>query len=134
MTRPRRGDAPRGTVYLLHFSAPYRHAQHYIGFAADLPARLAQHEAGTGARLLQVVAECGITWTIARTWERATRTDERRLKNRGGASRLCPICRAQLELRLDHTSRRPTAAERRRFEAHAPTPGEYSAMEYSAAA
>jgi hypothetical protein len=39
-----------GTVYLLHFSAPYRHARHYTGWTDDLPARLTAHAAGRGAR------------------------------------------------------------------------------------
>jgi hypothetical protein len=32
-----------GTVYLLHFSAPYKHARHYTGWTDDLPGRLDQH-------------------------------------------------------------------------------------------
>ncbi|MBB5085041.1 putative GIY-YIG superfamily endonuclease [Nonomuraea endophytica] len=30
-----------GTVYLLHFAQPYRHARHYLGWTTDLQARLA---------------------------------------------------------------------------------------------
>jgi hypothetical protein len=37
-------------VYLLHFDTPYRHARHYLEYAADLDVRLAQHRAGRGAR------------------------------------------------------------------------------------
>ncbi|MGO9899899.1 MAG: hypothetical protein ACLP0J_09445 [Solirubrobacteraceae bacterium] len=45
-----RGGA--GTVYLLHFDVPYRHARHYTGWTGrDLPGRLAQHQAGAGALL-----------------------------------------------------------------------------------
>ena len=89
MTGP--GANPRGTLYLLHFSQPYRHARHYSGFATDLDARLAEHQAGRGARLLQVAKAAGITWTLARTWP-GDRTRERQLKNQGGASRRCPEC------------------------------------------
>jgi hypothetical protein len=64
-----RGKAPGGVVYLVHFSEPYRHARHYTGWTVDLEARLAEHRAGRGARLLQVVAQAGIGWTLARTWE-----------------------------------------------------------------
>ncbi len=85
------GAGTRGTLYLLHFSQPYRHARHYSGFATDLDARLADHQAGRGARLLQVAKAAGITWTLARTWP-GDRTRERRLKNQGGASRRCPEC------------------------------------------
>jgi predicted GIY-YIG superfamily endonuclease len=80
-----------GTVYLLHFDRPYRHARHYVGWAKDVTARLAQHEVGQGARLLQVVRDAGITWTLARTWE-GTRRRERQIKSMGGASRRCPLC------------------------------------------
>ncbi len=80
-------------VYLLHFSEPYKHAKHYMGSAVDLDARLAEHAAGQGARLTQVVKGDGITWTLARTWQGGRRR-ERQLKNQGGASRCCPTCKA----------------------------------------
>jgi predicted GIY-YIG superfamily endonuclease len=80
-----------GTVYLLHFDQPYKHARHYLGWTADLDARLARHEAGTGARLLEVAHDAGIGWTLARTWE-GGRARERQLKNQGGATRRCPLC------------------------------------------
>jgi site-specific DNA-cytosine methylase len=32
-----------GTVYLLHFDRPYKHARHYLGWAESLDARLAVH-------------------------------------------------------------------------------------------
>lgn len=81
-----------GTVYLLHFDAPFGHAKHYTGWSADLPARLAEHEAGRGARLTEVVAEAGIRFVLTRTWPGVTRVFERSLKNRGGAARYCPGC------------------------------------------
>jgi predicted GIY-YIG superfamily endonuclease len=83
---------PIGTVYLLHFDRPYQHARHYLGWALDLNTRLADHNAGRGARLLQVVHTAGIGWTLARTWTGATRNRERQLKRQGGASRCCPLC------------------------------------------
>jgi predicted GIY-YIG superfamily endonuclease len=82
---------PQGILYLLHFSEPYKHARHYSGIAIDLDARLAEHEAGRGARLLQVAKAAGITWTLARTWP-GDRKRERQLKAQGGASRRCPEC------------------------------------------
>jgi predicted GIY-YIG superfamily endonuclease len=78
-------------VYLLHFSRPYKHARHYTGWASDLKARLAEHEQGRGARLLQVITAAGITWKLARTWP-GDRKRERELKNMSGASRRCPEC------------------------------------------
>lgn len=69
-----------GTVYLLHFSAPYRHARHYTGWTYDLAARLAVHAAGHGARLVAVAKAAGITFALART-RPGTRADERAIKH-----------------------------------------------------
>ena len=80
-----------GTVYLLHFDRPYRHARHYTGWTTNLAGRLAEHAAGRGAHLLAVIASQGIGWRLARTWP-GTRSLERALKRQGGASRRCPIC------------------------------------------
>ena len=94
-------DRKPGTVYLLHFDRPYGPgggangrgtAKHYLGWAKDLQRRLAHHAAGTGARLTQVVADAGIGWTLARTWE-GDRHRERQLKQQGGRARLCPVCK-----------------------------------------
>jgi predicted GIY-YIG superfamily endonuclease len=80
-----------GTVYLLHFDCPYRHARHYLGWASNLDARLAEHDAGRGARLMEVISCAGIGWELARTWT-GDRGRERQLKRQGGASRCCPCC------------------------------------------
>ncbi|SOD72743.1 hypothetical protein SAMN05892883_2090 [Jatrophihabitans sp. GAS493] len=80
-----------GTVYLLHFDRPYKHAKHYIGWASNLDARLAHHRAGSGANLLAVLRREGIGWTLARTWN-GSRNRERQIKLQGGASRVCPMC------------------------------------------
>lgn len=87
------GGVGEGTVYLLHFTERYRHAQHYTGWTVDLDARLATHRSGDGARLLEVIAGAGIDWQLARTWP-GGRNRERALKRQGGASRRCPICKA----------------------------------------
>lgn len=82
-------------VYLLHFDSPINPAhpcRHYLGYASDLNKRLALHQAGQGARLTQVAKERGITWQLVRIWKNATRTDERRLKNKKCGPRLCPLC------------------------------------------
>jgi predicted GIY-YIG superfamily endonuclease len=85
-----------GVVYLIHFDRPYHHARHYMGWTADLENRLDAHAGGNGARLMQVVAEAGIGWRLARTW-RGDRTLERRLKRRHNGPRLCPICNPKIE-------------------------------------
>jgi predicted GIY-YIG superfamily endonuclease len=40
------------TVYLIHFERPFRHSAHYLGYTNTLIARIAQHRAGQGARLM----------------------------------------------------------------------------------
>lgn len=79
-------------VYLLHFSQPYKHAAHYIGFAKKMNTRIMHHRNGTGARLTQVAVEAGIELITARTWEGKGRDFERRLKNCKKPSRFCPFC------------------------------------------
>lgn len=92
-TTPDQRDAGvLGTVYLLHFARPYQHAAHYRGWTSDLVTRLASHREGTGARLMAVVKDAGIDWTLARTWSGVDRNYERALKNQGGAARMCPLC------------------------------------------
>jgi hypothetical protein len=83
-----------GTVYLLHFDVPYRHARHYLGWARDVEARLAEHAAGRGARLTAVVSGAGIGWVLARTWP-GGRVLERSLKRHHHAPRLCPLCASE---------------------------------------
>jgi len=87
------------TVYLIHFDKPVGdadnprgQAQHYLGYTDDLDARLEQHRAGNGARLLEVLRERGIGWRLVRTWS-GDRRLERKLKNQKNSPRLCPICR-----------------------------------------
>lgn len=86
--------SPQRIIYLIHFHTPFKHAKHYTGSTADLDARLKAHQSGNGSRLMAVISEAGINWTVARAWT-GTRKDERRLKNRHDAPRLCPICRRQ---------------------------------------
>ena len=80
-----------GVVYMLHFDRPYHHARHYTGWTDDLPARLARHQAGDGARLVAVITAAGIGFTLARTVT-GDRRKERAIKNAGGATRYCPVC------------------------------------------
>ena len=96
-----------GTVYLICFhdfeghKAWYKHAGHYIGFAegntAGLIQRLKFHRCGRGARLIQVIQENGLDWKLARVWRRKSRKFERKLKNRGGARRICPFCNQRMK-------------------------------------
>lgn len=84
----------QGIVYLLHFERPISKAhttQHYLGWCLDLPARLAVHRAGNGARLTQIAVERGIAFEVVRTWE-GSREFERYLKNGKRGPKLCPVC------------------------------------------
>ena len=78
-------------VYLIHFSKAYKHARHYLGSAEDVNERLDLHRKGQGARLTQIAADAGITFEIVRTWN-GSRKEERKLKNRHNAPKLCPVC------------------------------------------
>jgi hypothetical protein len=86
-------DTTRAAYGLPPRAQPYRaHAQHYIGIATHLDARINHHRNGTGSHFTQRAVTLGIEFTLARTWEDATREDERRLKAQKNAPRYCPIC------------------------------------------
>jgi predicted GIY-YIG superfamily endonuclease len=80
-----------GVIYMLHFSQPYKHARHYVGWSEDFLDRLDTHAAGHGARLVAVIWHAGIGFTLVRIRE-GTRRTERAIKNAGGAPRYCPAC------------------------------------------
>ena len=93
-----------GTVYLIHFDAPLGdlnnprgQAQHYLGYADDLEARMEQHRTGNGSAIMAAVVERGISWSVVRTWA-GGRSLERKLKDQHNAPRLCPICRTKRRL------------------------------------
>ena len=67
---------------------------------------MAEHLAGRGARLIEVITQAGIGFRLARTWPAVTRARERQLKRQGGASRHCPICQEDRKAR--GLPRRPT--------------------------
>lgn len=90
------------TVYLLHFDRPLGdlenprgQGRHYLGSTCDLDARLQAHRSGNGSAIMAAVAERGISWELARTWE-GGRDVERRLKRQKNGPRLCPICNGGL--------------------------------------
>ncbi len=89
------------TVYLIHFDRPYtspngkKTVRHYLGSTDDLPARLARHKAGNGARLMEVITAAGIPWHLDRIWAEGGRELERRLKRYHKAAQLCTACREE---------------------------------------
>lgn len=88
-----------GYVYLIHFEQKFKHAAHYLGSTINLDARLELHRAGTGARLMEVIKEAGISWHVSKIWPCATveeaRALESRLKGRHHDGRQCPECQGK---------------------------------------
>jgi predicted GIY-YIG superfamily endonuclease len=81
--------------YLLHFSVAYPNGnrpQHYLGYAKNLPKRLAQHRLGKGARLTEVITQAGIRFEVARVWPNGSPQLERELKRRHRHRDYCPLC------------------------------------------
>lgn len=91
--------SPDGTIYLLHFDRPLAHARHYIGWTEDLERRLRKHERGGGAAIVTAALEEGIGIVLAATFT-GTKRDEGKLKDRGGARRICPVCRGGAPIRV----------------------------------
>lgn len=87
-------------IYLLHFREPYpagKRPQHYLGHCGDdtFDRRMSEHRNGSSkARLTQVMAEAGIEFIVARTWEGGF-DQEIELKKRKKPRALCPICRGE---------------------------------------
>lgn len=83
-------------VYLIHFDQPFKHAQHYLGYSAELlfTKRIEHHRKGTGSRLMRAVTKAGIGWSVVRTWPNEDGHFERKLKNRKNSRCLCPKCTA----------------------------------------
>lgn len=88
-----------GHVYILCFSAPLGNldnrratAQHYVGWARDLEARIADHRAGRGARITRAAVARGITFTV-HAWP-APLGVEKWLKAQHETVRFCPSCAA----------------------------------------
>lgn len=86
-------------IYLIHFDRPIgteRHsAQHYCGFVDgdenSVQARLEEHRAGWGAKILNHCNRQGIGYKVARTMP-GDRNRERQLKNGKKLRAYCPIC------------------------------------------
>jgi putative endonuclease len=87
-----------GWLYILCFERPVgnvlnRRAQasHYLGYATDVRARVAQHAAGRGQALTSAAVELGIGWQVF--YRTGTPALERHLKAHcKNTPRLCPHC------------------------------------------
>lgn len=84
-------------LYLLHFEPRYKHAGHYLGYAkwgiADYARRVARGVAFAPHPLVQNAVCSGLEVTVAAIYPGLDRTDRRRMRARGGLSRICPVCR-----------------------------------------
>lgn len=82
-------------IYLIHFHEPLAHARHYIGFvdgdADQVQARLQEHRAGWGARILAECNRRGIQYDVVATFP-GDRSRERQMKHWKKSGRKCPIC------------------------------------------
>ena len=85
---------PKGVIYIIHFSEPYHHAQHYIGFCekGNLKKRLQAHVEGLGSRLCAAASASGIELRIVRVIRHATRGMERHMKKHRNQKKYCPVC------------------------------------------
>lgn len=93
---PKFDDLCQQGVYLIHFEKKVsdKHTcQHYIGYADNIARRFADHVSGNGARLTQVAGERGIPFRVVAIWPGQDRNFERRLHNRKGSPKMCPICK-----------------------------------------
>jgi predicted GIY-YIG superfamily endonuclease len=98
-------------VYLIHFNEPYKHARHYLGSCDKLFARMQQHTRGTGARLLAVIKDAGISWQLVAVWK-GDKKSERAARNRHDRQSLCPLCADARRQRKTASAQRITAAKR----------------------
>lgn len=91
-------DAPY-TIYLLHFERPIGRVRHYLGITRTdrLAARLREHAHRRGAALTAALAGRNHEMIVAGTWDARSFADERRMKDRGKYSRLCGVCRGDVQ-------------------------------------
>ncbi len=102
--------------YLLHYEqpAPWRSKnppRHYLGRSKDVEARIAAHADGRGGRFTAAMHQQGIPFVLARRWPINSYEFELRLKARGGAARICPICRGARQVRLFARERQRVAPD-----------------------
>jgi len=84
-------------VYLLHSEEKLAgHAGHYTGYSCNLVARIAAHEAGDSAKLVEAWSRNGIRFVVARVWLDGDRDLERHIKQAHNGPRFCPICRHEV--------------------------------------
>ena len=86
-------DGQPGAVYILYLEPGFRHARHYIGWALDVDARLAEQLAGADSPLIRAAVVAGVRVELAATIP-GSRHLKRRLKRWHKTGQFCPLCRA----------------------------------------
>src|SRR5258706_1605825 len=83
-------------IYILCIVPPYKHAHHYIGYSANVAERISQNmsKSSKASPLIIAAINAGSIVTQTAEWE-GDRTVERKLKRRGSAKQLCPVCRVE---------------------------------------
>lgn len=79
-------------VYLYHFNAPYRGAQHYLGSTKNLDRRHQEHISGRGSPLIKAALSAGISMVCLPLYPTEGRELERALKYQKNNRRICPLC------------------------------------------
>lgn len=90
-----------GYVYLIHLHQQLnrgsqrdrRRVRHYLGWCADLAARIQAHERGCGSKFMACVRRVGISFEVVRVW-RGDPALEKQFKRWKNAAALCPVCSA----------------------------------------
>jgi predicted GIY-YIG superfamily endonuclease len=80
-------------VYCIHLMTPIGHARHYTGSCKNLEKRMREHRKGNTTPLMREVRDRGISWIVSVLDKKGGKREERRYKNRGGASKYCPFCK-----------------------------------------
>ena len=112
-------------VYLIHFEQPIgkqrsdemrehynngprkqeytAHAQHYLGYSDDIDHRITEHTTGgsKASAIMRAVKSLNIDWEVARVWEGTDISLEGKLKRQKNSPRLCPICKALRERKVN---------------------------------
>jgi predicted GIY-YIG superfamily endonuclease len=104
-----------GTVYLCCSRRRYQTSTgrlvhlHYVGATEDFRKRIQAHRRGTGARLLAVLNEAGVRWSVVRTWtfERSAEAweFEKKVKRAKNHSKFCPRCKSKYRRRENRRAR-----------------------------
>ena len=91
-------------IYVIHFSRPFKHATHYIGYSAGTGEdRVERHQRNPGPGLFHALKAAGIQFEVTAVMP-GDRTRERQLHRMKAASpsrglrSICPLCRYRIRV------------------------------------